>query len=309
MIYTVTLNPAIDYYISMKEFQEGELNLIDNGYTLPGGKGINVSKVLKNFGIESTALGFAGGFTGNYIRTNLKEYGISEKLVELKENTRINIKLRTEKDESERAGFSPRITETEYMEFLNTIKNIKSGDILVLSGSVPKSLDAEIYKTIIEMLPENVKVVLDTRGEPFKYALEKGVFLTKPNNVELGEFFNEKYETMEEIINAGEKLRKMGSENVLISLGKNGSVLITEKGIWIGNVPKGTLVSSVGAGDSMVAGTLYGIVKGMEISEAYKYGIASGSATAFTEGLTTLENMENLLNDINIKMGGNSNVK
>ena len=159
------------------------------------------------------------------------------------------------------------------------------------------------------MLPENVKVILDTRGEPFKYALEKGVFLTKPNNVELGEFFNEKYETMEEIINAGEKLRKMGSKNVLISLGKNGSVLITEKGVWIGNVPKGTLVSSVGAGDSMVAGTLYGIVKGMEISAAYKYGIASGSATAFTEGLTTLENMENLLNDINIKMGGNSNVK
>ena len=309
MIYTVTLNPAVDYYISMKEFQEGGLNLIDNGYTLPGGKGINVSKVLKNFGVESTALGFAGGFTGNYIRTALKDYGISEKLVELKENTRINIKLKTEKDESEIAGVSPKITESEYAEFLNTIKNIKSGDILVLSGSVPKSLDAEIYKTIIEMLPENVKVVLDTRGEPFKYALEKGVFLTKPNNVELGEFFNEKYETMEEIINAGEKLRKMGSENVLISLGKNGSVLITEKGVWIGNVPKGTLVSSVGAGDSMVAGTLYGIVKGMEISEAYKYGIASGSATAFTEGLTTLENMENLLNDINIKMGGNSNVK
>ena len=309
MIYTVTLNPAVDYYISMKEFQEGELNLIDNGYTLPGGKGINVSKVLKNFGIESTALGFAGGFTGNYIRTNLKEYGISEKLVELKENTRINIKLKTEKDESEIAGHSPKISQEEYEKFLNTIKEIQTGDILVLSGSVPKSLDAEIYKNIIEMLPENVKVILDTRGEPFKYALEKGVFLTKPNNVELGEFFNEKYETMEEIINAGEKLRKMGSENVLISLGKNGSVLITEKGVWIGNVPKGTLVSSVGAGDSMVAGTLYGIVKGMEISEAYKYGIASGSATAFTEGLTTLENMEKLLNDINIKMGGNSDVK
>ena len=309
MIYTVTLNPAIDYYISMKEFQEGELNLIDNGYTLPGGKGINVSKVLKNFGIESTALGFAGGFTGNYIRTNLKDYGISENLVELKENTRINIKLRTEKDESEIAGFSPRITEAEYIEFLKTIEKIKSGDILVLSGSVPKSLDAEIYKTIIEMLPENVKVVLDTRGEPFKYALEKGVFLTKPNNVELGEFFNEKYETMEEIINAGEKLRKMGSENVLISLGKNGSVLITEKGVWIGNVPKGTLVSSVGAGDSMVAGAIYGIVRGMEISEAYKYGIASGSATAFTEGLTSLKDMEKLLDNIEIKRGGNNNAK
>lgn len=309
MIYTVTLNPAIDYYISMKEFQEGELNLIDNGYTLPGGKGINVSKVLKNFGIESTVLGFAGGFTGNYIRTNLKEYGISEKLVELSENTRINIKLKTEKDESEIAGHSPKISQKECEKFLNTISGIQAGDILVLSGSVPKSLDSKIYKNIIEMLPENVKVILDTRGEPFKYALEKGVFLTKPNNVELGEFFNEKYETLEEIINAGEKLRKMGSENVLISLGKNGSVLITEKGVWIGNVPKGKLVSSVGAGDSMVAGTLYGIVKGMELSEAYKYGIASGSATAFTEGLTTQEDMEKLLNDIKIKMGGNSNVK
>lgn len=309
MIYTVTLNPAIDYYISMKEFQEGELNLIDNGYTLPGGKGINVSKVLKNFGIESTVLGFAGGFTGNYIRTNLKEYGISEKLVELSENTRINIKLKTEKDESEIAGHSPKISQEECEKFLNTISGIQAGDILVLSGSVPKSLDSKIYKNIIEMLPENVKVILDTRGEPFKYALEKGVFLTKPNNVELGEFFNEKYETLEEIINAGEKLRKMGSENVLISLGKNGSVLITEKGVWVGNVPKGKLVSSVGAGDSMVAGTLYGIVKGMEISEAYKYGIASGSATAFTEGLTTQEDMEKLLNDIKIKMGGNSNVK
>lgn len=304
MIYTVTLNPAIDYYISMKEFNEGELNSINNGYTLPGGKGINVSKVLKNFGIESTALGFAGGFTGDYIRKNLKEYGITEKLVELKENTRINIKLKTDKDESEIAGYSPNISATECKEFLDTIKNIKVGDILVLSGSVPSSLNSKIYERIIDMLPEGVKVILDTRGEPFEYALKKGIFLTKPNNVELGEFFGEKYETLDEIISAGERLRKMGSENVIISLGKNGSVLVTENGAWIGNVPKGTLVSSVGAGDSMVAGTIYGIIKGMNLEEAYRYGIASGSATAFTEGLTTFENMEKLLNDITIKKSG-----
>ncbi len=304
MIYTVTLNPAIDYYISMNKFVEGELNSISNGYTLPGGKGINVSKVLKNFGTESTALGFAGGFTGDYIRKSLKEYGIAEKFVELKEQTRINIKIKTDEDESEIAGHSPRISEEECQNFLETIKDIKSGDILVLSGSVPKSLDAKIYQVIIDSLPEGVKVILDTRGEPFEYALKKGVFLTKPNNVELGEFFNEKYETIEEIIAAGEKLRKLGSENVIISLGKNGSVLITEKGSYIGNVPKGELVSSVGAGDSMVAGTLYGLVNGMAIEEAYKYGIASGSATAFTEGLTTLEDMKKLLNDINIKKSG-----
>ena len=310
MIYTVTLNPAIDYYISMNEFNEGELNSIENGYTLPGGKGINVSKVLKNFGVESTALGFAGGFTGDYIRKNLKEYGITEELVELKENTRINIKMKTDKDESEIAGHSPKISSEECEKFLDTMKKIKSEDILVLSGSVPKSLDSRIYERIIEMLPEGVKVILDTRGEPFEFALKKGVFLTKPNNVELGEFFGEKYETTEEIIAAGEKLRKMGSKNVIISLGKNGSVLVTEKGAWVGNVPKGTLVSSVGAGDSMVAGTLYGIIKGMEMEEAYRYGIASGSATAFTEGLTTFEEMQKLLDDINIeKMGGEKDVK
>ena len=160
MIYTVTLNPAVDYYISMKEFQEGELNLINNGYTLPGGKGINVSKVLKNFGIESTVLGFAGGFTGDFIRKNLKEYEIKDKLVELKENTRINIKMRTEKTESEIAGHSPNISESEYKEFLKAISEIKEGDILVLSGSVPKSLKTNIYQEIIEILPKELKLFL-----------------------------------------------------------------------------------------------------------------------------------------------------
>lgn len=125
--------------------------------------------------------------------------------------------------------------------------------------------------------------------------------------MELGEFFGEKYETLDEIISAGEKLRKMGSENVIISLGKNGSVLVTKNGVWVGNVPKGTLVSSVGAGDSMVAGTIYGITKGMKLEEAYRYGIASGSATAFSEGLTTFKNMEELLNDIIIKNQGRNN--
>ncbi len=301
MIYTVTLNPAIDYYISMKEFQEGKLNSIDNGYTLAGGKGINVSKVLKNFGTESVVLGFVGGFTGDYIKKNLKEYEICENFVELKENTRINIKMKTENTETEIAGHSPNISQNEYEKFLETIKSIKEGDILVLSGSVPKSLSSNIYEEIINILPKGVKVILDTRGEPYKSALTKGVYLTKPNNVELEEFFNEKYETLEDIIKAGKKLRELGSENVIISLGKNGSVLITEKKVFIGNVPKGELVSSVGAGDSMIAGVLYGITNNMEIKDAYKYGIASGSATAFSEGLTSLEKMKSLLDDIKIE--------
>lgn len=300
MIYTVTLNPAVDYYITMKEFKEGGLNSVTNGYTLAGGKGINVSKVLKNCGIDSTALGFVGGFTGDYIKKDLKTYGIIENFVELQNDTRINIKLKTDETESEIAGFSPEINEKDYNKFMESLKNISEGDMLILSGSVPKSLKATIYADIIESVPARVKVVLDTRGEPFKYALEKGVFLVKPNHVELEEFFNEKYNSLEEIINAGEKLRKLGSKNVIISMGKDGSILITSNGYYIGNVPKGKLVSSVGAGDSMVAGTLYGLSKDMPIEKAYKYGIGAGSATAFKSGLANLEDIENLLDDINI---------
>ena len=208
--------------------------------------------------------------------------------------------MKTENTETEIAGFSPNISEIDYKKFLEIIKNIKPNDIIVLSGSVPKSLDNKIYKEIIKLLPKNVKVVLDTRGEAYKFALEEKIYLIKPNHTELEEFFNKKYETIDEIIEAGEKLKNMGSENVIISLGEKGSILITDKGIWIGNTPKGKLISSVGAGDSMIAGFLYGINNEMEILEAYKYGIASGSATAFTKNLATFEQMKNLLNEIEI---------
>lgn len=302
MIYTVTLNPAVDYYLSMDKFIEGELNSLKDAYTLPGGKGINVSKVLKNFGVESITLGFIGGFTGEYIRKNIEEYGIQQDFVKIKEDTRINIKMKTNEKESEISGKAPNISKEEYKIFLEKIKNIKSGDILVLSGSIPKSLPKDVYVEIIRELPSGVKVIVDTRGDSLKDVLKEGVFLVKPNNHELEEFFGEKYFTDEEIIEAGKKLMKLGSENVLISLGKDGSILITKNGVYRGNVPKGKLISSVGAGDSMVAGVLYGINKGEKIEDVYKYGIASGSSTAFSEGLTTFENMKKLLNEIEIKI-------
>lgn len=302
MIYTVTLNPAVDYYLSMDKFIEGELNSLKDAYTLPGGKGINVSKVLKNFGVESITLGFIGGFTGEYIRKNIEEYGIQQDFVKIKEDTRINIKMKTNEKESEISGKAPNISKEEYKIFLEKIKNIKSGDILVLSGSIPKSLPKDVYVEIIRELPSGVKVIVDTRGDSLKDVLKEGVFLVKPNNHELEEFFGEKYFTDEEIIEAGKKLMKLGSENVLISLGKDGSILITKNGVYKGNVPKGKLISSVGAGDSMVAGVLYGINKGEKIEDVYKYGIASGSSTAFSEGLTTFENMKKLLNEIEIKI-------
>lgn len=304
MIYTVTLNPAIDYYVVMKEFVEGNLNAAEEGYTLAGGKGINVSKVLKNFGKESVALGFVGGFTGSFIKDDMKACNIAERFIELEENTRINMKLKTEKTESEIAGKSPKISKENIEKLLDEIKNIKKDDILILSGSVPNTIDKGIYGEIIEKLPEGTKVILDTRGEPFTKALDKGVFITKPNIDELSEFFQKKLETTEEIVEAGKKLRAMGSKNVIISMGKEGSILISEKGVYKGNAPKGKLISSVGAGDSMVAGITYGLIEGKELEEAYKFGIASGSATAFSEGLTTFETMENLLKEIIIEKIG-----
>lgn len=301
MIYTLTLNPAIDYYMSMENFQLGSLNSLEEGYTLPGGKGINVSKVLKNFSVESKALGFVGGFTGDYIKKHLNEYEIESDFIELQENTRINIKLKTKDSETEIAGKSPTISKENVEELLKKFEEIKKDDVVILSGSVPNSISKSIYADIIKLLPKDCKVILDTRGLPFVEGLKEGVFLTKPNNHELEEFFNRKLNNIEEIIQAGKDLQALGSKNVLISLGKDGSILITEKEVYIGNAPQGKLISSVGAGDSMVAGVVYGIAKGMTLEGSYKYGIASGSSTAFSEGLTTFEGMNSLLNKIEIK--------
>lgn len=301
MIYTLTLNPAIDYYMTIENFQMGGLNSLDEGYTLPGGKGINVSKVLKNFSVESKALGFVGGFTGNYIIKHLNSYEIESDFIELEENTRINIKLKTKDSETEIAGKAPTISTKHIEELLKKFETIKEGDIVVLSGSVPKSVSNNIYAEIIKKLPKEVKVVLDSRGLPFVEGLKEGVYLTKPNNHELEEFFNRKLNNLDEIIQAGKELQSLGSENVLISLGKDGSILITKENVYLGNAPQGKLISSVGAGDSMVAGVIYGLSQGLSLNEAYKFGIASGSSTAFSEGLTTLEGMKNLLNKIEIK--------
>ncbi|HJH55019.1 MAG TPA: PfkB family carbohydrate kinase, partial [Brachyspira hyodysenteriae] len=165
MIYTLTLNPAVDYYMDMNKFEEGELNKVNNSYTLAGGKGINVSKVLKNFGIESIALGFCGGFTGEYIKTDLNKYGIKDNFISLAQNTRINVKIKTEKKETEIMGKSPKILPENIDELLSIIDNIQDNDILVLSGSVPSSVKEDIYKDIIQKTKSknNVKIILDSR--------------------------------------------------------------------------------------------------------------------------------------------------
>lgn len=302
-IYTVTLNPAIDHYISFKEenkFCEGKLNKVTNSYSLAGGKGINVSKVLNNYTVPSTALGFVGGFTGDFIKNNLIKEKVNFDFTTLEEETRINIKINNFGVETEIAGKSPFISETLFKDFLNKFSNLKEGDILVLSGSVPDSLNANIYSNILETLPVGVKVILDTRDKPFEEALKKGIFLVKPNKKELEEFFKREILTDEDLLKAGKELQKLGAKNVLISLGGDGSLLITENNVLRGKAPKGNVISTVGAGDSMVAGIIYGLSQGNSLEDSLKYGIASGSSTAFSKGVTTLENMKNLLPSIKI---------
>lgn len=302
MIYTLTLNPALDYYITFKNFVEGNLNIPLETYKLPGGKGINVSKILKNYNEDSVCLGFLGGFTGQFIKEELEKDKIKTDFIKVSEDTRINIKMNNNGLESEIAGTSPKIDEKNLKELLKYFSdNLKNEDILVLSGSVPGSLPIEIYRDIIEILPEGVKVILDTRGPAFEKALKKGVFLIKPNKDEINEFFNSNLETEEELIEAGKKLQLLGAKNVLISLGAKGSIFISEKNTYKSGVPAGNLISSNGSGDSMIGGFIYGLSNGMELEECYKYGIASGSATAFSKGLATFEKTKSLLNKIRIE--------
>lgn len=301
MIYTLTLNPALDYFLSFDSFIEGNLNTPKETYKLPGGKGINVSKILKNFNTESICLGFIGGFTGEFIKNTLNHDGLNTNFFNVDEDTRINIKINNNGLESEIAGTSPTISKEHFKELLNFFKtNLKANDILALSGSVPTSLPPSVYADIIESIPKDVKVILDTRGLPFEIALKKGVFLIKPNKDEINEFFNTNFSTTEELVEAGKKLQKLGAQNVLISLGAKGSIFITETDVFISGVPKGTLISSNGSGDSMIGGFIYGLNKALPLKECYKIGIASGSATAFSKGLATFNTMTNLLKDIGI---------
>ncbi|WP_432204574.1 1-phosphofructokinase [Cetobacterium somerae] len=302
MIYTLTLNPALDYFLTFDSFIEGNLNTPKETYKLPGGKGINVSKILKNFNTESICLGFVGGFTGDFIKNTLKNEGLKTNFFDVTDDTRINIKINNNGLESEIAGTSPTISKSNLDElFLYLKDNLKDGDILSLSGSVPASVSSNIYADIIDIIPKGVKVILDTRGTPFEAALKKGVFLIKPNQDEINEFFNSSFSTNEELIIAGKKLQNMGAQNVLISLGAKGSIFITESEVFIGGVPKGNLISSNGSGDSMIGGFIYGLDQSKSLEECYRIGIASGSATAFSKGLATFETMNNLLKNITIQ--------
>lgn len=300
MIYTVTLNPSLDYIVEVENLTLGDLNRTKNESKFPGGKGINVSRLLKRMGFPSKALGFVGGFTGLYIKNYLKMEDIETKFVEVHEDTRINVKLKSN-SETEVNAKGPTITEADFKKLQDQISQLTSEDTLVLAGSIPSSMESSTYEKLVSICQLNqTKFVVDAEGELLKKVLPFKPFLIKPNHHELGELFNTSFSTAEEVVPYARKLVEMGAENVIVSLAGEGAVLVNREVAFLSNVPKGEVKSSVGAGDSMVAGFLAKYEETKEIEEAFRYSVASGSATAFSIGLATKEMIETLYTSVNI---------
>lgn len=303
MIYTLTLNPALDYDIYLDSFREEELNLSKEINIRAGGKGINVSKLLANLEVKSKALGYTGGFVGSFIEKDLYKEGIETDFVELEGTTRINVKINNNNKETEIAGLSPEISKVQLDKLLGKFLNLKKGDILILSGSIPESIEKNIYKIISKKLESGIKVVLDTRGNLLKENLSSN-FLIKPNIIELEEMFGKELKTTKDIIKECSYFLDQNIENIIVSMGGKGALLINKNGAWSAKSPKGTLVNSVGAGDSMVAGFIAGIEMGKSTEDSFKLGVASGSATAYSYGLGKKDLIYKLYSEIILEKEG-----
>ena len=291
MIYTVTFNPSLDYVIQVDDLTLGRVNRTTKEAIFPGGKGVNVSVILSNLGIKSKALGFIAGFTGKQLEKMLTDFGCYTDFIELKEGlTRINVKVNSN-EESEINGQGPDISDAAIAELFEKLDCLKNGDILVLAGSIPNTLPEDIYESIMERLQtKGVRIVVDATKDLLLNVLKYHPFLIKPNNHELGEIFGKVLESEADIVEYAKKLQEMGAVNVLISMAGDGAILVTEDGtVSSKKPPKGKVVNSVGAGDSMVAGFLAGWLNTGDYEKALELGTAAGSATAFVSWLATRE--------------------
>lgn len=300
MIYTVTLNPSLDYIAECKDFTLGATNRTSSEIIYPGGKGINVSIVLSNLGDRTTALGFLAGFTGEHIDSLIKDMGISSRMIRLDEGmSRINLKLKS-KEETELNGMGPNISIIDIARLYQKLESITEDDILVLAGSIPPSVSEGLYSDIMERLKETkIKIVVDATKDLLMNVLDKKPFLIKPNIYELGELFNVKLDSADEALSYALKLKEMGAVNVIISMGKDGAMMVDEYGkSYTMNSPEGKLVNSVGAGDSLVAGFLHKYLETGNYEEAFCYGVCTGSASAFSSALATKEEVEKLYREI-----------
>lgn len=298
MIYTITFNPSLDYTISVRGFETGKINRTVHESIFAGGKGINVSMVLRNLGTDSTALGFIAGFTGKEIERRLKEQGIQTDLIEAEEGySRINVKMKDGKTETEINSAGPVIKEAQIHALYEKLDRLTNEDLLVISGSVPSCLPDDMYERILERLAgKDIPVVVDAAGGLLKKVLPYHPFLVKPNNHELGDIYGVNLKTRKEVIPYAEKMRAEGAQNVLVSMAGEGAVLAAEDGkIYECAAPKGIVRNSIGAGDSMVAGFIEAYLRtGKDYEESLIWGSCTGSASAFSLGLTTKEQAEEL---------------
>ena len=299
MIYTLTCNPSVDYVVQMAEFCPGMVNRSQGEQTFSGGKGINVTVILKNLGIPNRALGFLAGFTGDFIEQDLREQGCQTEFVRLAKGfSRINVKIKGQ-EESEINGGGPAVDQAAMEALFEKINGLQKGDMLIISGSIPPSLPKDLYEKILGLLDERgVYAVVDTAGEALMKTLRYEPFLIKPNRQELEELAQSRLFTREEIVAQGRRLQEMGAQNVLISMAAEGAVLLTSDGkMFFGEAPRGTVRNSVGAGDSMVGGFVAGWLKTGSYPTALQWGIAAGSASAFCEGLATGEEIRRLFEE------------
>lgn len=301
MIYTITLNPSIDYVMFTDRFETGALNRAQTTYKFAGGKGINVSRVLKSLNTESTVLGFLGGFPGQFIKDKLQASNIQVDCVEVESDTRINVKLKG-MSETEINAPGPDINEENIQQLMNKLKGLTSEDTVVIAGSIPSSMPSDIYAQIAELCHERqIKFVVDAEKDLLNSVLPYNPLFIKPNIVELEEMFNTTLTTDDAIYEAAKRLLDKGAQMVIVSMGGDGAMLVTEEQCLKAMVPKGQVVNTVGSGDSTVAGMVAGLTNGLSLTSAFRQAIACGTATAFTEDLATNEEIQEIIHQIQIE--------
>lgn len=301
MIYTVTLNPSIDYIVRLDKVLIGSVNRMDSDDKFAGGKGINVSRVLKRLGIENTATGFIGGFTGKFITDTLKEEGISSHFVEVEQDTRINVKIKADA-ETEINGPGPEISSQKLEELEKFLSSLTSEDTVVFAGSSPKNLGNVVYKKLIGITRKTgAQVVCDFEGQTLLDSLEFEPLLVKPNNHELGDIFGVKLESLDQIESYARQILDKGAQHVIISMAGDGALLVTRDGAYFAKPIKGNVKNSVGAGDSMVAGFTGEFVRSGDVIQAFKWGVACGTATTFSDDLATADYIKEIYEKVEVE--------
>ena len=301
MIYTVTLNPSIDYIVRLDKVLIGSVNRMDSDDKFAGGKGINVSRVLKRLGIENTATGFIGGFTGKFITDTLEEEGISSHFVEVEQDTRINVKIKADA-ETEINGPGPEISSQKLEELEKFLSSLTSEDTVVFAGSSPKNLGNIVYKELIGLTRKTgAQVVCDFEGQTLLDSLEFEPLLVKPNNHELGDIFGVRLESLDQIESYARQILAKGAQHVIISMAGDGALLVTRDGAYFAKPIKGDVKNSVGAGDSMVAGFTGEFVRSGDVIQAFKWGVACGTATTFSDDLATADYIKEIYEKVEVE--------